>query len=84
MGYPDPCEQADVNEPSSTLVKKLLRVLAYLPIILLGIVGSVVVVDMWHIAGVGRQKASVANKQRYGDPTVTPSPSRSAAATVTH
>lgn len=78
------CEQADVNELGSTLVKKLLRVLAYLPIVLLGITGSVVVVDMWHIAGVGRQKASVANKQRNGNAIVTPSPSRSPAAAVTH
>jgi hypothetical protein len=64
-------------------VKKVLTFLRYLPIILLGIAGSVVVVDMWRIAGVGRSKVAIANDEHDGDPTVTPTPVRSAAAVRT-
>jgi hypothetical protein len=47
-------------------VKKILSILCYLPIILLGIAGSVVVVDMWQIAGVGRTKATAVKNEHDG------------------
>ena len=58
----------------------MLPILSYLPIILLGIAGSVVVVDMWHTAEVGRAKVSVAKNEHHGAPTVTPSTVGSATA----
>jgi hypothetical protein len=61
-------------------VKKVLSILRYLPIILLGIAGSVVVVDMYHIAGVGRNKVTVIKNEHHGSPAPTPSPVGSAAA----
>jgi hypothetical protein len=61
-------------------VKKMLSILSYLPIILLGIGGSVVVVDMWRTAGVGRAKVTVVKNEHDAAPTVTPSAVGSAAA----
>ena len=54
-------------------MKKVLRILSYLPIILLGIAGCVVVVDMWHIAGVGRTKVTAVKDDHDGTLTVKPS-----------
>ena len=61
-------------------MKKVLSILSYLPIILLGIAGSAVVVDMWHIAGVGRKKVTVLKNEHNGAPTVTPAAVGSASA----
>jgi hypothetical protein len=73
-----------VNEASSMQVKKVLSILSYLPIILLGIAGSVVVVDMYHTAEVGRTKVTVIKNEHHGGaPTATPSPVGSAAASPT-
>lgn len=55
-------------------MKKAFSILSYLPIILLGIGGSVVVLDMWHTAGVGRTKATLVKDNQEAAPTVTPSP----------
>jgi hypothetical protein len=62
-----------VNEASSMQVKKVLSILSYLPIILLGIAGSVVVVDMWQIAGVGRTKVTAVKNEHDGAFSVKPS-----------
>ena len=44
-------------------MKKLVKYLSYLPVILLGIGGTVIVVDMWNITEKGRKKpALVKNK----------------------
>jgi hypothetical protein len=40
-------------------MKKLIRYLAYLPVILLGIGGTVIVVDMWNITKTGRKKSAL-------------------------
>jgi hypothetical protein len=61
-------------------VKKVLSILSYLPIILLGIAGSVVVVDMYRTAEVGRTKVTVIKNEHHGAPTAAPSPVGSAAA----
>lgn len=61
-------------------MKKVLSILSYLPIILLGIGGSVVVVDMWHTAEMGRPKVTVVKNEHDATPTVTPSAVGSAAA----
>jgi hypothetical protein len=55
-------------------VKKLLSILSYLPIVLLGFGGSLVVFDMWHIAGVGRKKVAVVEHGSDTNPIATPSP----------
>jgi hypothetical protein len=60
-------------------VKKVLSILSYLPIILLGIGGAVVVVDMYNTAEVGRTKVTVIKNDQHGAPTVTPSPAASGA-----
>ena len=45
-------------------MKKLVKYLSYLPVILLGIGGTVIVVDMWNITKTGRKKpALVKNKE---------------------
>jgi hypothetical protein len=54
-------------------VKKVLSILSYLPIILLGIAGSVVVVDMWQIAGVGRTKVTAVKDDHDGALSAKPS-----------
>jgi hypothetical protein len=53
-------------------VKKVLSILSYLPIILLGIAGSAVVVDMWQIAGVGRTKVTAVKNDHDGTLSVKP------------
>jgi hypothetical protein len=55
-------------------VKKLLSKLSYLPVVLLGIGGSLVVFDMWHIAEVGRKKVAVVKHGNQTNPIATPSP----------
>ncbi|MGA7130029.1 MAG: hypothetical protein WBZ19_27190 [Chthoniobacterales bacterium] len=63
-------------------MKKLLSILSYLPIIVLGVAGCIIVVDMWQIAGVGRNKVTVVDNERdgvtTGKPSVTVSPAPAA------
>jgi hypothetical protein len=59
----------EVNERNGA-GKKLLKFLCYLPIVLLGIIGSVIVIDMWHIAGVGRTRVTNTKRHDGFDPNL--------------
>jgi hypothetical protein len=63
--------------------KKLVRILSYLPIILLGAAGSVVVIDMWHKTQIGQKKSETVRNQHQGSPIDHPSPAGSPARLAT-
>ena len=58
-------------------MKRFLKFLAYLPVIFLGLIGGIVVLDMWRIDLTGRKPASAANgKTETPRAKVTPSVAR--------
>jgi hypothetical protein len=62
--------------------KSFRRFVSYLPIILLGIGGSVVVFDMWHTTGMGRKKVTVVKNEPDAGGTASPSASGESAAST--
>ena len=65
------------------LKKKLVRFLSYLPIILLGTAGSLVVFDMYHKTQIGQKKSEPLRDEHKSSPNDHPSPSGSPAPSVT-
>jgi hypothetical protein len=64
-------------------MRKLLRVLCYLPVILLGIAGLAIVIHMYDITQIGRPKATIvdnvdgpgkSNKPTHRSPFSAPTP----------
>jgi hypothetical protein len=59
-------------------MKILVKYLSYLPVILLGVAGTVIVVDMWHITESGRKKPELGKSkpapsvQAIGKPSAAP------------
>ena len=51
-------------------MKKLVKYLSYLPVILLGVGGTVIVVDMWNIAKTGRKKPALVKNHNKPEPSV--------------
>lgn len=51
-------------------MKKLIRYFAYLPVILLGIGGTVIVADMWNITKTGRKKPALVKGKNKPAPSV--------------
>ena len=47
-------------------MKSFLRFLCYLPVLFLGVLGTIVVVDMWHLANGGRPKVDVVKDKDEG------------------
>lgn len=66
------------------LKKKLVRFLSYLPIILLGTAGSLVVFDMYHKTQIGQKPSEpVRNEHKGSSPNDHPAPSGSPVPSVT-